>query len=951
MKHLVLVSLALLSVAATAGEKLSKGLVDRLARAIPPGTANGKVMTLSIAPESPDELAAMKPKIEAAGGRIIAAVGRREGCPVYRVEFDELAASAAVETLEAENTVGWLETYERPRFFNDVAVKSGLMNVEPVRETYNLTGSGQIITTSDSGIDTGDMSTMSADLKDNLLGFAGVYDGTEDEVYIYKYDKSGHGTHTAGSLVGTGALSDGKIKGVACGAKLWAWFCGGAEDAVYIPNELDDLFTPEAVQVDGSYTAFIHSASWGGNTNEYNTVSQQLDAWCWQHPDFLPVFAAGNDGSDSTIACQAAAKNVLCVGASENYRPDKGAAADNPDEIAYFSSRGPMPDGRIKPDICAPGSYIVSCRSHAKGANTGWGVYGANTNYCYNGGTSMATPLVAGTLALVREALVDRFGYTNRPPSSALLKAIVTGGATRLGTTTNGTEAARVANNRFGWGRINLGESIYPADGLAVELHDYIPFSQGSEETFRVTVTNTAPFDAQLCYIDYPVSPMTARRKSLVNDLDLVISNELTGVVYAPEDRTNNLEGLHFDEIAAGTPLTVTVKGYLVRYASTVGGAAALFMRGAFVSAIADTNEYVTVTIKGEGGAEGNYETYPTIGTHRCVKGSEVAFYAALTNYEYSSAWGTTSYRYPFLCWMAQKGLEDIGGFGNEFTRTVNEDVEITWYWKSKPSHVKLIIGAFDDYYTMSIYPSTSVWRHEYWCDYDDPVEIGPEMSILAAYFDSSDGGRTLEVNDYLYYTYDNWMYRLPYGTLKLTSVYLMDEDGDGLGYLVDGDDHDRMDLGSFTYPAKEMLAIDFGYADSTVTTESVYKEAEDLMPFWWWFRNFYGAESENGSIEGLGPDDDVDSDGFTAAAEYREVEVTGASTDPWDAESFPFRFTSISNFIARTGATVEVEGSRDLKKWEVERAVETAAVVTNDFEFAASTNAFHRLRYTPQGD
>ena len=192
--------------------------------------------------------------------------------------------------------------------------------------------------------------------------------------------------------------------------------------------------------------ARIHTNSWGSSeSGQYTTDAHDADEYMWNNPDFLVLFSAGNEGTDhdadgvinlGNIGSPGTAKNVLTVGASERnshtggydlwgtgswgyvYPADPITSDDVSDDmngLAAFSSRGPVVDGRYKPDVVAPGTNIISTRSSQGG--TGWGAY--DTNYVYMGGTSMSTPLTAGVAVLIRDWFVDTEGVT---PSAALLK-------------------------------------------------------------------------------------------------------------------------------------------------------------------------------------------------------------------------------------------------------------------------------------------------------------------------------------------------------------------------------------------------------------------------------------------------------------------------------------------------------------------------------------------------
>src|SRR5207237_10930932 len=126
--------------------------------------------------------------------------------------------------------------------------------------------------------------------------------------------------------------------------------------------------------------------------------------------------------------------------------------ADNPEGMVGFSSRGPTQQQRIKPDVVAPGTFILSARSRAT-SGTGWGL-SADPLYMFDGGTSMATPLVAGCIANVRAYL--RTTHKLKAPSAALLKAMVINGAHDLAGQYTESEAGVIPNNSEGFGLPDL---------------------------------------------------------------------------------------------------------------------------------------------------------------------------------------------------------------------------------------------------------------------------------------------------------------------------------------------------------------------------------------------------------------------------------------------------------------------------------------------------------------
>lgn len=236
-------------------------------------------------------------------------------------------------------------------------------------------------------------------------------------------------------------------------------------------------------------------------------------------------------------------------------------ASNNSNGMAAFSGRGPTDDGRVKPDICAPGTNIVSCRSQNY-SPVGWGVY--NSHYIYWGGTSMSTPQVAGAAALVRE-YYQKEKQTNA--SAALVKAVLIHGAADMSPGQYGTgryrELTPVPDYSQGWGRLNLANSLFPDPPTAIESADETPtISTGAFREYQYNVIdNTVPFNATLVWTDYPGSVLA--QKELVNDLDLTVTSP-TDVEYpigGPTDRTNNVEQIAVAQPELGV-YRVRVTGY-----------------------------------------------------------------------------------------------------------------------------------------------------------------------------------------------------------------------------------------------------------------------------------------------------------------------------------------------------------------------------------------------------
>jgi subtilisin family serine protease len=502
--------------------------------------------------------------LEELAARVAELGGKVEGAAVHEVSGNlrvEIEAGRAVE-LAGLDGVLWVEPFLPLTLQNDIA-GGDIIDADSVHSSLGLYGKGQIVAVADTGLDTGTTDAgMSQDFRGRIVdgrsmcgpGFRTTWD-----------DRHGHGTHVAGSVLGSGALSGsqpalhqygGSFAGLAPEAQL---VFQAIDDPVYsylecIPGDLvNGLFKPAY-----NLGARIHSDSWGGATGGtafnpqyggYNTLSQAADTAAWTYKNLSILFAAGNSGRDKdanggvdpdSINSPGTAKNVITVGASENYRPARadtwGSAwaayfpanpifsdtlSDDPDGMAAFSSRGPTDDGRIKPDLVAPGTFIISARSHASGAGSGWEAY--NANYVYNGGTSMATPLTAGSAALVREWLVRDHGLTD--PSSALVKAVLIHGAADMSPGQYGSPQeipAQIPNNVSGWGRVDLNSSLVPSASTQTWLRDNPGgLRTGENVSYSFELAPGSPLRFTLVWTDYPAQ--LSAGKALVNNLNLEV--------------------------------------------------------------------------------------------------------------------------------------------------------------------------------------------------------------------------------------------------------------------------------------------------------------------------------------------------------------------------------------------------------------------------------------------
>ena len=423
-----------------------------------------------------------------------------------------------------------------------------------------LTGEGQIIGLADSGLDKGSTVDIHPDL-------ASVPGNTPKVVMLSSWagaavaaDPDGHGTSMAATIAGTGAASSGRYQGLAPGASIYFQGLTNSSGQLDPPPDLNNLFAP-------AYAAGvrIHVDGWGGANGGYQDTASQTDHFVREHPDFLVIFSAGNNGPKAgTLTPEAYTKNALVVGASQSPHPAFNPQQVDSGQACDFSSRGPTSDGRLKPDLLAPGAVISAKASQVASEFDLGGGY-----YTYMEGTSMAAAVAGGSAALLREYLM-KYEQVQRPTAALLKAALICGARTpEMGPSSDGST---------GFGTLDLGGTIL---GLHEKTFDFVDDQEGIANgetgtyTFRVQGSGS-PFKATLAWTDPSVAPGSLH--PLVNNLDLVVKDP-NGQLWlgnsfltaGKPDHVNNVEEVYVPQPEAGT-YTIYVKGTSI-VQNTVSGA------------------------------------------------------------------------------------------------------------------------------------------------------------------------------------------------------------------------------------------------------------------------------------------------------------------------------------------------------------------------------------------
>ncbi len=299
-------------------------------------------------------------------------------CEATPEAIEQIAARADVKEVIPNEIIQLEPTKDAPQPKDEVLSKEELtytyglkrIKIPELRSVYGLDGQGVVVGEIDTGID-----FEHPDLQGKMVAWKDFVNNKPEP-----YDDQGHGTHVAGTIVG--GQTSGLAIGVAPGAKIIgakAFSSSGSAQSDWLLGAMQWMTDPDGDPSTNDAPPIV-SNSWGGGPGRTVFLEATQN---WVNLGIFPLFAAGNSGPGAgSVGTPGGFLESFAIGATTSE-----------DTIASFSSRGPVTwDGtqHIKPDVSAPGKDVTS-------AKNGGG-------YRTISGTSMATPHVAGVIALMLQA-------------------------------------------------------------------------------------------------------------------------------------------------------------------------------------------------------------------------------------------------------------------------------------------------------------------------------------------------------------------------------------------------------------------------------------------------------------------------------------------------------------------------------------------------------------------
>ena len=537
------------------------------------------------------DMAALGRSLSRIPGVEVTEVGKRVA--VVKTGRDRANAIARVEAVE------WVEPRPEHKLHNQNALwvnDTGMRNELGVALPGRLDGAGQTAAVADTGINyipdpngraqaafsdcTSATSCKLASYVQSIPGneteqlqsveatgsghrkMAGYFNLDADDPLPRSMEGSWHGTHVSGSVAADYPTADGvygtrsrESDGIAPAARLTfqdieadGGLGGAPADAYELYDQVYDL--NKNGQYDPLEDARTHNNSYGVIIPEADLFGSSIrtDDFVYENPDMVIVFSASNDGPGlATLAGgPQIGKNTITSCASANGSQPLVA----PDAAAIFSSHGPTPDGRIKPDVCTPGQVIVSPKGGTTDADH------------YLQGTSMSGPILVGLTTLVRQYFWDGFGPTGgsgyargvrnlgdrHNPSAALVKAATINSAQRMRGWYTGDDGEDRSQDGMwpssgqGFGKVELDKALFFAGDdrglftVDTPSGETTGLETDSEITEFIDVAPGQPLDVTLTWTD-PSGSLAAGTPVIVNNLDLEVTGP-DGTVYVGNEFT-----------------------------------------------------------------------------------------------------------------------------------------------------------------------------------------------------------------------------------------------------------------------------------------------------------------------------------------------------------------------------------------------------------------------------
>lgn len=356
-----------------------------------------------------------------------------------------------------------------------------------------------------------------------------------------------HATHVAGTMIGGenagGANKAGQAKGMAPEAKVKSFNWNNdltkmansaTQDALLASNHSygkknEDLKNLIGLPIFGRYTGAATKQKYGIQTSrDYDIIANNA-------PYYTIVFAAGNDRAKGLNPVMAGkdllegsgnAKNLIVVGAINGISSYSGASSA---VMSSFSNWGPTDDFRVKPDIVSKGVNVYSSLS------------GANDEYGFQDGTSMAAPSVTGAIILWQQYYKQ---FANEYMRSSTVRALMAHTALEAG-------SQEGPDFMYGWGVFNTEGGAKVIEGLNNDtgLIEEIKLSNGQTVEKDYSREKSSDFTVTIAWNDPAGTETTSTQANffepaLVNDLDLRVVNTDTNTTYFPYRLKNSWPGM-----------------------------------------------------------------------------------------------------------------------------------------------------------------------------------------------------------------------------------------------------------------------------------------------------------------------------------------------------------------------------------------------------------------------